>query len=82
MFEISWVHFRNRRKKAGNPVELLQENSSIFSVCFINLNYFSCTNLFEALSRLFGYPFVLGFPSYFKLVFSVSLGTLPGYLDQ
>ena len=83
MFEISWVHFRNRRKKAGNPVELLQENSSILSV---HVPLILITSLVKICLRCchgyLGIPFVLGFPSYFTLVFSVSLGTLPGYLDQ
>ena len=83
MFEISGVRLPKQAKKgwessrvAVGKFEYLQRS------CSINLNYFACTNLFEALSRLFGYPFVLGFPSYFKLVFSVSRGTLPGNLDQ
>ena len=77
MFEISGVRLPKQAKKgwessrvAVGKFEYLQRS------CSINLNYFACTNLFEALSRLFGIPF------YFKLVFSVSLGTLPGYLDQ
>ena len=67
MFEISWVYFRNRRKKAGNPVELLQENSSIFSV---HVPLILITSLVQiCLRRCHGY---LGIPSFWASLLFLS----------
>ena len=75
MFEISWVYFRNRRKKAGNPVELLQENSSIFSV-HVPLILITCL-VQICLRRSHGYLVSLCFGLPF--LFIVSVFRIPGY---